>query len=309
MIEVTRILCPVDFSEGSGHALEYAAAIARWYGASVTALHVFPTHPSMNAMSLLARGGAVPISLSEADREELTRHLTAFGERHGRGTAVEALLLEGPIVHREITRQAAALDADLIVMGSHGRTGFERLLLGSVTEKTLRTAGCPVMVIPPRAPDAAHSEAPRFHRILCPVDFSDGSLAAVTYALSLAEENDAKLTLLHVIEMPIKLAGEPAVQERDLTHLRLAAEAASLRRLRELIPASARTYCTIETAVEEGRPAREILSVAAARGNDLIVMGVEGRGAVDLLVFGSNTHHVVRSASCPVLTVPAARRS
>ena len=119
----------------------------------------------------------------------------------------------------------------------------------------------------------------------------------------MAEEADAQLTVLHVVEFPPVLNGEPTMPAPDLSRVREAAAADARRKLQELIPEQARTYCTVDTAVVEGRAYREILRQATERQSDLIVMGVHGRGALDLLVFGSTTHHVIRASACPVLIV------
>jgi universal stress protein A len=112
------------------------------------------------------------------------------------------------------------------------------------------------------------------------------------------------LTVLHAIEVPPELLEHTVTPPIDVDAVRAAAEAARLQQLRELIPDSARTFCRIHTVVREGAARFEILKVAAEEGSDLIVMGVQGRNAMDLLVFGSNTLRVCRSASCPVLSVP-----
>jgi nucleotide-binding universal stress UspA family protein len=138
------------------------------------------------------------------------------------------------------------------------------------------------------------------------VDFSEGSLRALEYAVTLAEEADARLTVLHVIEVPPELREDPLAEGFDVDRVRAEAEARSLQHLRELIPQDARTYSTVETAVREGAAYHEILKVAAEQGVNLIVMGVQGRGALDLLLFGSNTARVTRTATCPVLIVPRA---
>lgn len=303
MIEINRILCPVDFSEYSRHALDCAVALARWYGSQITALHVFPHRPP--AIVPFGLQVVQPGALPDTDRDVLLRHLEAFIEEQRRDNVrIEALLEEAPEVSREILRQADVLKADLIVIASHGRSGFERLLLGSITEKILRKSACPVMVVPPRLGEALASGV-SFKEILCPVDFSAASLRALTYAMSLAEESDGRLTAVHVIEVPPELYASPMPDFVNVAELRAAAEAESLRRLRALIPEAVRTYCTVETVVAEGRASREILQLAANRKTDLIVMGVQGRGAFDLLMFGSNTHHVIRAAACPVLTIHA----
>jgi nucleotide-binding universal stress UspA family protein len=222
------------------------------------------------------------------------------------GIRVDLRLQEAPEAHGEILAQAAALRPDLLVLGSHGRSGFQRWLLGSVTEKLIRQAPCPTMIVPQRAHDTPPDKPVQFRNILCPVDFSDASMRAMEHALSLAEEADAHLTLLHVIEVPPELREQVALAGLDVDRIRAAAEAESLRRLRTLVPEQARTYCTVETAVREGAAFRQILAAASETRADLVVMGVHGRGALDLLVFGSNTVRVIRGAACPVLIVRSA---
>ena len=177
-------------------------------------------------------------------------------------------------------------------------------MLGSVTEKVMRKASCPVMVVPRSAPDRAVEEPVRFRRILCPVDFSASSIGALTYAIDMAEEADAQLTILHAIEIPPELREHHITADFNVDEVRATAEAACLQRLRQFVPGQARTYCAVESVVVEGSACREILRHAAQKQSDLIVMGVHGRGSVDLMVFGSNAQHVIRAATCPVLVVP-----
>jgi nucleotide-binding universal stress UspA family protein len=193
--------------------------------------------------------------------------------------------------------------ADLLVIGTHGRSGFQHLFLGSITEKVIRKAPCPTLVVPPRAPHVAASGPVEFRRILCPVDFSECSLDALTYALNLAGEADARLTVLHVIELPPELRENALVADFDIDRIHAAAEREARRRLRELVPNEAAARCTVETAVLEGAAYHQVLRRAVEDHHDLIVMGVRGRGAMDLLVFGSTTQHVIRAAACPVLVV------
>jgi nucleotide-binding universal stress UspA family protein len=214
---------------------------------------------------------------------------------------------EATDIHRAILEQAASTPTDLLVVGSHGRSGFERLLLGSVTEKLMHKAPCPIMVVPPGASETRPGEPIQFRRMLCAVDFSDASLHALAYATAMAEEADARLTVLHVIEMPPELRENTLSEEFDVDRIRAAAEPAALQRLRTLVTEEAQTYCTVETAVREGAAYREILEVAVAKNVDLIVMGVQGRGALDLAIFGSNTTRVARAASCPLLIVGRSR--
>jgi nucleotide-binding universal stress UspA family protein len=292
MIRMQQILCPVDFSEFSRHAVDQAAAIARWYEARLVLLHVF-----RNASAL----DLPPLVMEEQDRARIMADMRRLTSQLPADLKVDFCVQEASEIDREILRQAA--NADLLVIGSHGRSGFSHLLLGSVTEKVIRQAPCPTLVVPRRAPEVSADTPVHFRSILCPMDFSDGALRALEYAITLAEETDARLTLLHVIELPPELREHPVSGDFDVDKVRAAAEAERLRRLRNLIPPEARIYCRAETAVREGAAYRGILKEAAERSADLIVMGVQGRGAIDLLVFGSNTARVVRQATCPVLIV------
>jgi nucleotide-binding universal stress UspA family protein len=293
MIHISRVLCPIDFSEFSRRALDHAAAIAGWYGARLTVLHVMQIRPAMD----------MPMApMTEEEREHKIGELRRFIANVPSTIAVDCQVQEASDIHREILRQAKAVSADLLVTGSHGRSGFERLLLGSVTERLLRHAPCPTMVVPRAAPDVAVDEPVQFRRILCPVDFSDVSVRALEYAISLAGESRAQITLLHVIEVPPELRANPLAEGFDVDKVRAAAEVDALKRLRELTP-DGTGPCSVKTVVREGSPYREILKTAAARAADLIVMGVHGRGAMDLMLFGSNTARVSRAATCPVLIV------
>jgi len=293
MISISHILCPIDYSEISHHALAQAAAIARWYEARLTVLYVFPNLPTMDA----------PLLLNEGDRERLMSQMREFASGVPSTVALDFRLQEAGFVHEEIVKQIEATQADVLVLGTHGRSGFQRLFLGSVSEKVIRKVTCPTVIVPPRAPDAAVDARVRFHRILCPVDFSESSLDALTYAINFAEEADARLTLLHVIELPQALSEEPTAIDVDMPRIREEAVARARQRLNGLIPEQASTYCTPEVTVVEGRAYREILRQAMEGRSDLIVMGVHGRGALDLLVFGSTTHHVIRASTCPVLII------
>jgi nucleotide-binding universal stress UspA family protein len=291
---IERILCPIDFSDTSHHALAHAAAIARWYEARLTMLYVFVSLPAMDVP---------PLVLDEEDRARLVAQMREFACIVPRDVSVDYQVQEGRLVHEALVRQASAGHTDLLVLGTHGRSGFEQLFLGSVTEKVMRTVTCPTLIVPPRAPDIAPGAPVTFRRILCPIDFSDSSLGALEYAINMAEEADAHLTVLHVSEVPAAVAQEPFALDVDFEGIRAASASDALRKLHDLIPDEARAYSTVDTAVVEGRAYREILRKAVEKEADLIVMGVHGRGALDLLLFGSTTHHVIRASTCPVLIV------
>ena len=218
------------------------------------------------------------------------------------GVSIETVVREGPTV-TEILEQAAATSADLIVMGTHGASGFERLVLGSVTEKVLRKARCPVLTVPRALPEAVPAGPVVFKQIVCAVDFSDCSLAALKYALSLAQEADGQLTVVHVLTSQLVPDAVLADQHLSVLAYQRQREDEAQRRLDEAVPATAAAYCRIESTIVRGKPWREIVGIATAQQSDLIVLGVQGRGAVDLTFFGSTAHQVVRHAGCPVLTL------
>ncbi len=299
-MDVKRILCPLDFSAPSAHALDQAAQLARWYGARLTVLHVRPTvvpHPDISP-----EGHMAPWLVAELETLRL-RVSAACAEAATAGVQVDAMTSAGEPVH-EILGHAHTLAADLIVLGTHGLSGFRHLVLGSVTEKVLRRATCPVLTVPPRA-SAALSQ---FTRFLCAVDFSDCSQHAVAFAATLARQAGATLSLLHVIEWPwhestiTETVGVSVSQAQAMADYRRYLETGAAERL-AAIGAAAMPDGQVTTSISFGRPYVELLDAARRQGADLIVLGVRGRGPVDLGFFGSTANHVVRSATCPVLTV------
>jgi nucleotide-binding universal stress UspA family protein len=163
-----------------------------------------------------------------------------------------------------------------------------------------------VLTVPPRA--HATSQIP-FSRLLCAIDFSESSLAALQFALSLATESDARLTMLHVLEWPWeeppppRLEDLPMEQGAALGEYRRYREKMALMQLETLVPASARLSRSPLRRLSHGKPHVQILELAKDEGSDLIVIGVHGRNPVDMMVFGSTTNQVVRRATCPVLTL------
>jgi nucleotide-binding universal stress UspA family protein len=296
MITLQRILCPIDFSETSRHALEHALAIAKWYDSSLTALHVI--HVVLPPPPVLFPAYPVSAPLTATDRLTLEQRMRSWLEPANQGgLQTEVVIAEGNVASC-IVEQATASPADLIVIGTHGLEGFDRLMLGSVAEKVLRKATCPVMTVPPAL--ATTGTVP-YTRLLCPVDFSESSLTALRFAISLAKESDAHLTLLHVIDVP---PDDELLMERfDAPEFRRYVDEQARRRLEALVTDDVREWCQPETKVSYGKPYRQILEMAASEDADLIVIGVRGRNPVDLTLFGSTTNHVVRHASCPVLTL------
>jgi nucleotide-binding universal stress UspA family protein len=295
-----RILCPVDFSVESSHAIEQASTIARWYGAAVTALHV--CGPAFGP-----RVG--PPDSSRPDDREMVRlrgEIAAHFETATRaGVHVDAVIDVGQ-PDSCILDRARAWPADLIVMGTHGAGGFEHLVLGSIAEKVLRRAVCPVLTVPPHANRTSFLP---FKRVLCAVDFSEWSLRALEFGRSLALESSAAMTAMTVIEWPWPeppppdFAELPPQQAAALREYRRYVETGAARRLTTLAAESVSAGTALDVRVDHGKSHVEILRCAADIGADLIVMGVHGRKQIDLEIFGSTTNQVVRQATCPVLTL------
>lgn len=295
-IDIRRILCPTDFSAFSGRAFEHAVSMAASYEAAVTVLHVLPD--TVVASSELAYMGSpmlLAAGLNEAIRSDLASWVAPARRA---GLHADGEVREGKPAG-EIVRAAQDLRADLIVMGTHGRSGFQRWVLGSVAEKVLRQALCPVLTVPAR--DGDRPGPMPFKRILCATDFSPASEAAVGYAASLAVEAGACLLLVHVLDRPG--AGARPESGADGDGHRPDFECAARAQLRRALPPEAREWCMPEEIVTCGKVAPEILRLAAEREAGLVVMGVHGRSLLDLMAFGSVTHEVVREAVCPVLTV------
>jgi nucleotide-binding universal stress UspA family protein len=304
MIQIQRILCPIDFSDFSRRSLDQAVAIAHWYESTITVLHVTPLVPTpAYAPSASALPAAAVMGENRATILEAMKRFTAGPA--GTGVPMESEVAEG-LPAAEILAKADALPADLLVMGTHGRSGFEQLVLGSVAEKVLRKAVCPVLTVPQGGSDAQQAPAV-FKRIVCAVDFSDCSMRGLEYAMSLAQEADATLTLVHVIELPPAVPREPheipVTIPLNLREYIAHAEQDARARLDGAIPDAVRANCTVDTVLATGKPYREILRVAEEHKADLLVVGIHGRGAIDRLLFGSTAQHLVRQSSCPVLTL------
>lgn len=299
-VQLKNILCPTDFSEFSGRALRHAMALARRFEAKLTVLHVI-AYP-------LAYGGDMPyfpnppLVEDRSYKKEAEAELRQFVEPAILDRVAINLEIRQGMPWREIRAAADAVGADLLVMGTHGRGGFERFILGSVAEKVLHSASCPVLTV-------CHEEGRTWQapglisRILCATDLSESSAHTIALALSLAAENQAHLTLLHVIESPPELSmrdypppllsGQPRQDLSDLAG----------RQLQSAVSQEARAWCEIEECVELGTPHKKILERASEERSDLIVVGSRARGPLGSIWFGSTSQHIVRAATCPVLTV------
>lgn len=298
MPDITRIVCPVDFSEPSRQAIDHAAVLARWYDAPILALHVHTAvRAPVPAFELVGAGGP---GYEEPDVTLLREAAADFVAAAAPSDVQVRVAVAFGSPAAEIVEEAGAKPGTVIVMGTRGAGGLEHLLLGSVTEKVLRTAACPVMTVPPRA--RITSRLP-FKRVLCPIDFSPASLRALSLAVSFAREGDAQLTLLHVMEGLSPGEGAPSSRAFYSPEYAGFRGRDAIENLRALIPKEAADWCFPDAQLARGKAAEEILRFATAHQMDVIVIGVDGRSSLDQAVFGSTTNQVIRAATCPVVTL------
>ena len=301
MNQTDHVLCAVDFSEPSRHALDYAVGLARWHHAPVTALYVHHlTIPVMSIGPYTAGEAMQPMFLTAEERAHLSGALDRFvaSDREA-GTDVRTRLEEDFDIAGTIVARARELAATAIVVGTHGRTGVPRWLVGSIAERVVRTADCPVVTVPPHAPEAVPASERSVHRILCPVDFSDASRRALDRAIGLAVAAHAQLTVAHVVDL---LPDVPDMPMPDATEF----HARRLDDAREQLAAAAATAasrCAANERLLDGSPHRQIVQLASDLPADLIVMGVHGRRAIEIAVLGSTTQQVIRHAPCAVMTI------
>jgi nucleotide-binding universal stress UspA family protein len=295
---IKRILCAIDRSPSSLQAFGYALALARWQSARLNLLEVIEEAPPPGVNRAPTSDGVLNETRKTLERD-LRRVLTA---RRASDVKVEISLRNGNVV-QEILAQAKTSRPDLVVIGSHGRGGIQRLVLGSVAEKVLRLATCPVLTVRRGVRLVRRSRAP-FETILCPTDFSAAANKAVAYAKRLAQEADAKLILMTAVEWPFgDEVTSGAVAELQKSIASNAGEA-----LTRLLPRPASNGPRAQAIVAVGKASAAIIKVARARSADLVVMGVSGRGALDMALLGSTTHHVIREGAWPVLTVRTGKR-
>jgi nucleotide-binding universal stress UspA family protein len=297
MVSINRILCPIDFSDFSLDALRHGLGLAQWYSAQLTLFHVYQLSQALPVEGI---PGSVPVYVN-ADPNKMAEEVRRFCAPllGPSGRSVDIVVRPGDAA-KEIRTEAERLPFDLLILGTHGRSGFERLFLGSVTEKVLRSTRVPVLTIPPPVREMG---SPLYKTILCPVEFSPPSIRALEYALSLALEANARLILLHAIENVLGDAGAETLGHLSVSEYYHKLEQDAVTRLRAVVPEDAHVWSRPEERVVMGRAHQEILKVVADEHVDLVVMGVQGKGVMDRLVFGSTTHRVIREAGCPVLTL------
>jgi len=291
-VKIKHVLFATDFSDASLNALTFALSLTRAYGATLHALHIITPEAYMGATPEAASAFEEMEESVEQEMDKVAARISSVPNEVSieRATSIWAAMAE--TIERE--------HIDLIVLGTHGRTGIRKMLLGSTAEAIFRRARIPVLTIGPAVTQGIHG-AGKYRCVLFATDLKEDSLAAAAFAFSLAEDNGAKLILFHAVP-------KTSTRRREKIDLpeKESSAANILHELHELIPADAEVWCRPEVVLKFGEPTREILETAKEKGADLIVMGARsanGHVLVSTHLERGVSYNVVVRSRCPVLTV------
>jgi nucleotide-binding universal stress UspA family protein len=276
-----RILCPVDFSDPSAAALRVAGGLAEAFGAEVSVFHA--QRLEVPVYFTVAQTRALKLQLRRSSRAARNA-MKDFAAKYLPEDVARTLSLVDRYPVTAILRAAKQWRADLIVMGTHGRTGLSRIRLGSIMESVLCQISGPILTVGPSVKLTARLG--KIRRVLSPVDFSGLAREAFDYASDLVEKTGGELIATHIVENPLEISTE---QAKD--------------KMCEWVPPRTRARCRVREVVREGTPAERIIAEARDSQADLIVQGARPRGFWGALIFGSTTEAVMRGAACPVLTI------
>lgn len=298
MKKVKRILVPTDFSKNADQALQFAAMLALKFESEIILLHVVslfqddPNNPAYQFPDV--------DSILESVEASARESLKALDIEHA-GIPIAKKMIRGISPAESIITYASEENVDLIIMGTHGRTGLSHFLLGSVAERVIRHMPCPVITI---KGSGVRKPAAKLARIVVAVDFSNYSKLALAHAADLARAFDATVEVIHVIEEQVHpsfyITGETSIfkfnpELRDK----------SRKALRDFVHTAVIEPVSFDVHVREGRIHDEIVKYAHEQGADLIVVATHGLSGLDHFLIGSTTEKVVRKATVPVFTINA----
>jgi nucleotide-binding universal stress UspA family protein len=290
-MDLSVIVCPVDFSASGEAALRRALALAQWQEAALHVLYVRPGRSRRNAAGR-----------TSTDDPFLGRLVEFISSSNAEGIAVTPVVLAGDPV-KAVAEYARGKSADLIVVGQNGRRGSRFWSSGVFARDIARAVSCPTLTVSKEAVADGDVTA-SFNNILCAIDFSAASLCALNEALTIAQQSGGRITLLYVLEglqtervysgqRAVRLIGDYRARVNEVR-----------RELRALVPPDALNWCEVETEVVSGIPHDAIPAMATARKADLVVIGLPRRTSRDRIVMASTVSGVLRRSRCPVLAVP-----
>ncbi len=320
MIELKRILCPVDLSETSMLALGFAQAVAARYEASLTIVHILE-----NPYSDIPGDDTGAFSFGEIVnlyREEREEHILDALRSGGTPPAKFDIVFKEGVPYRQITEIAREIKADMILMSACTGKGHE-ILIGGTTERVVRLAPCPVLSVRTdrdperreklkRMEDLMDMDPAATRTILLPTDFSEYSTLATTYAISLAQEYKADIIVLHVLERvaeftPVMGGDIPGYEAVSVYYDELCKTARKC--VRDICKCMEGYGIKTHERVIPGNPRYEIPAIAKSESIDLIVIGTHGRRGFSRLIHGSVAEAVVHHAPCSVLSVKRTEHS
>jgi universal stress protein A len=310
-LRIKSVLVPIDFSQPSLQALEFALPFLKQFGAQLHLVHVFP--PDYPLASMVAMPLVVPeLTVGKRVRRHLKDVATRFSVQLGHEN-IHALRGRP---FEEICRLAREKSIDLIITSTRGLTGLKHLALGSTAERVVRYSPCPVLVLRPVEPSrkagrngrAARREL-SFRKILVPIDFSECAMKGLAYAKALAGAFGSKLVLLHSVAINYYVANDEYARY-DLPLLMQQAEKTSRDQMGELVEkADWDGVAEVETSLQIGHAGQQICARAIDHRADLIVTSTHGKTGLKRILIGSTAEYVVRHAACPVLVVPSHERT
>jgi nucleotide-binding universal stress UspA family protein len=293
-MRLKNIICATDFSELSEQGVYYGISLAREFGAKFYLCHVI----DLSSTAIYGETVLVDIDgqLSRISAYAANRLHKLIGDEPIDWEPVISVGYPGD----EITRIAEEKKADLVITATHSRTGLKRLILGSVTLNLIRSLNCPILVVrgslSSKKPDIA------LKKILVGCDFSVDSLLAFQHGINLAQEYQAELHLVHVIEPPIY---ENLIKPKDADEVKLDLRTKLKNQMAQMVPEEALHWCDLKSNLLAGLPHEEITKYAVVNNIDLIVMGVRGQSLQEKTLAGSTMIRVIRQAPCPTLVTKA----
>jgi nucleotide-binding universal stress UspA family protein len=296
-LSMKNIICATDFSDLANYAINYGVSLAREFKSKLYICHVIDLSSATLYGDATFAFETQLIHMEEYAQERLRRLMD------GHNIEWEPLVSTGNAAD-EVTRLAEEKGADLTITATRGHSGLKRLILGSVTEHLMRTLPCPLLAVHryENYPDLPETEEIKFKRVLIGCDFSPDSNLAFQYGLSLAQEYEAELHLVHVVEPPIyKDLPKAAEEAREVVRRNLFEQLK--QKLEAMVPQDALNWCKPKTMLLAGRPDDELTKYADVQGIDLMVLGVTGHSMVESFFVGSTTERVMRKAPCAVLSV------
>jgi nucleotide-binding universal stress UspA family protein len=294
---ITQVLLATDFSRCADRALNYALTIASAWKARLHIAHVLEFMPGMNP--------EYPVNhmYLEQLRKEAAQHMSDVEARATQAGLSAQTSIDIGIPSQRIEAAAVQTGASIIVMGTHGRTGLEHILVGSTAERVVRTASCPVLAVKASTVELSQPAVPanglQFRRLLIPIDFSASSLEALEYGVQFAKHLKATLTILHVLE-PVAYGIDFTLGDTLQWRKQRAYLEGRLEILRALCVSNG---ITAEHVLQAGAPVDSIRDYASHQQPDLVVMGTHGRRGITRILSGSVAEAMLRLAPCPVVTV------